>query len=615
MNNYLKKLLGVMLTSLFFISVNVTPIFAESLVNDDIKINDNITEKKDGISSSSNDIDENTNQDKITDYGNNKIKEENEDDSVKNNLSENSLKENDKNNTKEVNKTKKYSLSSINDYAVPSESDYNFSSGKITGLNSSYINGLSDEQKLNIRLEIPESINGIAVTSIGDNAFKASNYANCKITYLDLSNCSNLTSIGSWAFYSDTVMEGNLVFPNTLTTISDHAFDGCKSLSGSLTIPDSVTTLGTYAFSGCSSMTGRLTLSNNLALIQNYAFYNSGFTGELIIPNGVSSINNSAFRQSNSYDGFTKAVIPEGVTVIDATAFSYQNALSKVILPKRSLTKINTSAFRYTGLTGAFVIPDSVQTIAATAFASTKLTTVYIPDNEYSVLSGYVASSTFSSCSNLTAIVCSSSNYTNIYNTLASSDKPKLGYPVTVTFNDGDNGSYDSIERLYNHALNFVQNEDDTYSIDTSYELPKVTGNESKKWAFSSTALEGVNVSTKVTSSTLYAIEPLADPTFSFSDHIDAVYDGNAHIMKVTAHHPLYKPIGEAETGDVVFYYTWRYSTITSSSNELAGYDKNEFSITNVREPRFAISCDVTIQSCIVNGTKATVFNTQKHSF
>ena len=206
MNNYLKKLLGVMLTSLFFISVNVTPIFAESLVNDDIKINDNITEKKDGISSSSNDIDENTNQDKITDYGNNKIKEENEDDSVKNNLSENSLKENDKNNTKEVNKTKKYSLSSINDYAVPSESDYNFSSGKITGLNSSYINGLSDEQKLNIRLEIPESINGIAVTSIGDNAFKASNYANCKITYLDLSNCSNLTSIGSWAFYSDTVM-------------------------------------------------------------------------------------------------------------------------------------------------------------------------------------------------------------------------------------------------------------------------------------------------------------------------------------------------------------------------------------------------------------------------
>lgn len=615
MNTYIKKLLGMILTALFFVSVNVTPIFAESLVNDDIKTNDSTTEQKSDISSPPNDINENKNKDEITNNNDKDIIEENNNKSAEEAISQEPKKADDNNVIKKENKTKKNSLMSINDYAVPSESDYNFSSGKITGLKSSYIAGLSDEQKLNIRLEIPGSINGVDVTSIGDNAFKSSNYANCKITYLDISKCTKLKSIGEWAFYNNTSMEGTVVLPDTLTTISNYAFYQCSKISGSLMIPNSVTSIGTYAFSGCSSMKGSLSLSNSLNVISNYAFSNSGFTGNLTIPSGVTAINNSAFRQSNSYNGFTSVVIPEGVTMIDATAFSYQNALTNVAFPKNSLIEIKTSAFRYSGLTGVLKIPETVQKIGANAFASTKLTTVYIPENAYSALSDYIVSSTFSSSSNLTAIVCSSSNYTNLYNILISSDKPKLGYPVTLKFDDGNGGSYNSIERLYNHALNFVKNKDDTYSADTSYELPKVIGNENKKWAFSSTALEGVNVNTKVTSSTLYAIEPLTDPTLSFSDDIDLVYDGNAHTVKVTASHPLYKPISEAKSGDVVFYYTWRYATIGTSSADLKGFDKNEFSITDVREPRYAIACDVTIQTCLINGSSAKPFNTQTHTF
>ena len=43
-----------------------------------------------------------------------------------------------------------------------------FLGGTITGLKTTYLNGLTDEQKQNIRLEIPGEINGEKVTAIGE---------------------------------------------------------------------------------------------------------------------------------------------------------------------------------------------------------------------------------------------------------------------------------------------------------------------------------------------------------------------------------------------------------------------------------------------------------------
>ncbi len=66
-------------------------------------------------------------------------------------------------------------------------------------------------------VEIPATIIGKPVTSIGDSAFR---------------DCSGLTSV--------TIPEG-------VTSIGDMAFSGCSGLT-SVTIPASVTSIGNYAF-------------------------------------------------------------------------------------------------------------------------------------------------------------------------------------------------------------------------------------------------------------------------------------------------------------------------------------------------------------------------------
>lgn len=74
-------------------------------------------------------------------------------------------------------------------------------------------------------LNIPSTIDGKPVTSIGDKAFD---------------ECSNFT--------------GSLVIPESVTSIGERAFDACKGFNGKLVIPDSVTSIGEYAFDDCSKI-------------------------------------------------------------------------------------------------------------------------------------------------------------------------------------------------------------------------------------------------------------------------------------------------------------------------------------------------------------------------
>jgi hypothetical protein len=70
---------------------------------------------------------------------------------------------------------------------------------------------------------IPDTINGLPVTSIGPCAF---------------SNCSNLTSV---------------TIPNSVTEVGGGAFVWCTSLTNA-TIGNSVTSIGDDAFHGCTSL-------------------------------------------------------------------------------------------------------------------------------------------------------------------------------------------------------------------------------------------------------------------------------------------------------------------------------------------------------------------------
>jgi hypothetical protein len=94
---------------------------------------------------------------------------------------------------------------------------------------------------------IPDTINGLPVSSIGTNAFLYSSLTSVMIP-------NSVTSIGDGAFYHCTSLS-SVTISNGVTSIGNDAFYDCTSLTN-ITIPNSVTSIGSGAFSSCSSLTG-----------------------------------------------------------------------------------------------------------------------------------------------------------------------------------------------------------------------------------------------------------------------------------------------------------------------------------------------------------------------
>ena len=109
------------------------------------------------------------------------------------------------------------------------------------------------------------------LTTIGAGAFEGCEH----LTMLNLTNCTNMTTIGQNAFraipnvwlimlpesittigtgaFSGCTNLQNLYLPGSLTTIAESAFSNCSSLQ-SLTLPQSVTELGVSLFNGCTAL-------------------------------------------------------------------------------------------------------------------------------------------------------------------------------------------------------------------------------------------------------------------------------------------------------------------------------------------------------------------------
>ncbi|HEU0008311.1 MAG TPA: leucine-rich repeat domain-containing protein [Verrucomicrobiae bacterium] len=237
---------------------------------------------------------------------------------------------------------------------------------------------------------IPDTIDGLPVTSIGNSAFSHCTSLTSvtipdsvtNIGHLAFYNCTNLTSvaipngvpgIGRAAFlfcYSLT----SVTIPNSVTDIGDYAFAYCISLA-SVAIPSSVTSIGTNAFIGCFSVSAfTVEASNSFFSSVDGALFNKsqavlilcpgGKTGTYIIPNGVASIGSDAFSSCRSLTGVT---IPSSVTSIGNDAFSTCFNLSSLTIPD-SVTSIGRGAFYYCTSLSSVTIPNSVTNIGDRAF-------------------------------------------------------------------------------------------------------------------------------------------------------------------------------------------------------------------------------------------------------
>lgn len=143
-------------------------------------------------------------------------------------------------------------------------------------------------------VSIPDTIDGLPVTSIGDKAF--CEYAS--LTSVQIPN--SVTSIGGGAFAGCTSLS-SIAIPSSVTNIGAGAFDGCTSLA-SATIPDGVTSIWNCTFAFCTNLAS-VTIGHSVTNIDFYAFSCCSSLTTVTIPATVTYIARLAMNGCTSLTG------------------------------------------------------------------------------------------------------------------------------------------------------------------------------------------------------------------------------------------------------------------------------------------------------------------------
>lgn len=165
-------------------------------------------------------------------------------------------------------------------------------------------------------VEIPEEIDGYAVTEIADYCFE-NNLGSFGITIPGtiehigsgtFGNCPGLNevtfsegvkSIGEYAFHNCTGLQ-EIHFPESLQSIENYAFTQCSYLS-EIVLPDSLEYMGEGAFSSCYYLKSA-DLGSGIANIHPYTFYDCSALTDIAIGKSVTFISYRAFEGCNALE-------------------------------------------------------------------------------------------------------------------------------------------------------------------------------------------------------------------------------------------------------------------------------------------------------------------------
>lgn len=218
---------------------------------------------------------------------------------------------------------------------------------------------------------IPEQIDGIPVTIIGDQAF----WSCVKLTSITIP--SSVVSIGDHAFLN-CVKLTSIIIPSSVVSIGDKAFENCVGLI-SINISDGVTTIGDEVFYNCRNLTN-ISIPNSVTSIGRYAFWNCESLTDITIPDQMTSIESGTFYDCT---GLANITIPRSVTHIGNSAFLGCTSLKNITIPD-SVSSIGDKAFnRCSGLTD-IMLPSSLITIGEAVFSecSSLVEVVVDPQNQ-----------------------------------------------------------------------------------------------------------------------------------------------------------------------------------------------------------------------------------------
>ncbi len=193
----------------------------------------------------------------------------------------------------------------------------------------------------------------------------------------------DLVTLGVDMFVSSSVRSVEFTGSGVmLKGLSDGLFKDCANLSD-IVIPSCVNTIGAYALKGTAIE--RLVLSEGLVSIENGAFENCVSLKSVNIPATVSNIGDNPFKGCTDLAEISVAqdnqlYVTDGSVLYDGTSTKLIGVLSSA--------------------SGEIVLPETVTTVAAEAFARSSVTKVIMPSGVVSVLAG-----TFEGCENLTEVV------------------------------------------------------------------------------------------------------------------------------------------------------------------------------------------------------------------
>lgn len=260
----------------------------------------------------------------------------------------------------------------------------------------------------NTNVEVPKTIQGKPVTTIGENAF-----FNTGITSVKLP--SSLRTIGKNAFHSCVGLT-SITIPNGVTLIDNAAFRGCSNLKA-ITLADTLQKIGNQAFYQCSSLSS-IHFGGALTYIGDWAFAYCTSLQNVAIVGSVTHVGNNLFYECKSLSSCTfestskitalgeamfydcislkSFSFPSGVKVVPANIFVGCRSLSSVAM-HQNITSISANAFADCISLSAVKLPAKLLHLEKGAFSGcSTLKEIEIPSGTLDI-----GDSAFSGCANL----------------------------------------------------------------------------------------------------------------------------------------------------------------------------------------------------------------------